>query len=224
MYRLLNHRFLYLIPLLLSAIFSLRAFRQKWPKPYRLYAWMLLLSLFTEVAALAWKWELYHWGSFNYSQNNFWIYNFFLILRFGLLAMIFNLTLYQHKLIPLIGGIIFLFGLLDYAFIHGPLQFNTFSMILTHICIITLCLLYFRQLLQEPGIIAIQKEPLFWMVIGLFFYHAVSLPFLINLGFFNLQNYRLTVYFFPINEALNFLLCSCYLISFLWKPQYSQPL
>lgn len=224
MYRLLNHRFLYLIPLLLSAIFSLRAFRQKWPKPYRLYAWMLLLSLCTEVVALAWKWELYHWGSLNYSQNNFWIYNFFLILRFGLLAMIFNLTLYQHKLIPLIGGIIFLFGLLDYALIHGPLQFNTYSMILTHVCIITLCLLYFRQLLQEPGIIAIQKEPLFWMVIGLFFYHAVSLPFLINLGFFNLQNYRLTAYFFPINEALNFLLCSCYLISFLWKPQYSQPL
>ena len=224
MYRLLNHRFLYLIPLLLSAIFSLRAFRLKCPKPYRLYAWMLLLSLFTEVLALAWKWELYHWGSFNFSKNNFWIYNFFLILRFGLLAMIFNLTLYHHKLIPLIGGIIFLFGLLDYTFIHGPLQFNTYSMILTHVCIITLCLLYFRQLLQEPGIIAIQKEPLFWMVIGLFFYHAVSLPFLINLGFFNLQNYRLTAYFFPINEALNFLLCSCYLISFLWKPQYSQPL
>lgn len=224
MHRLLNHRFLYLIPLLLSAIFSLKTFRQKWPKPYRLYACMVILSFITEIFAIAWKWELYKIGSFNFSLNNFWIYNAFLILRFGLLAMIFNLTLYRNKLLPLAGGSIFLFGILDYAIIHGPLQFNTYSMILTHVCIISLCLLYFRQLLQEPGIIAIQKEPLLWMVLGLFFYHAVTLPFLIALGFFNVQNYRLTAFFFPINEALNFLLCCCYLISFLWKPQHSQPL
>lgn len=213
---------MFLIPLLLSAIFALKPFRQKWPKPYRLYAIMVILSFVNELFALLWKWEIHK--PFNYSPNNYWIYNFFILIRFAMLADIFNRVLQHRKFIPVTAGIIILFGILDYAVIHGPFQYNTYSMIFTHVCIIILCFLYFQQLLQEPGIISIRKEPLFWMAISIFFYHAVSLPFLIMLGFFNIQNVQLTVLFFPINEALNFLLCSCYLISFLWKPQYSQPL
>lgn len=222
MHRLLNHQYLYLIPLLLSAIFALKAFRQKWPKPYNLYAGMVIISCVTEMFALFWKWEIHK--SFNYSPNNYWIYNLFILIRFGMLATIFTRVLYRRKYIPAAAGLIILLGILDYAVIHGPFQYNTYSMILTHVCIIILCFLYFTQLLQEPGNISIRKEPLFWMAISIFFYHAVSLPFLLLLGFFNIQNVQLTVLFFPINEALNFLLCSCYLISFLWKPQYSQPL
>lgn len=220
----LNHQYFFLVPLTLSAIFCLKSFRQKWPKPYRLYACLILLTLFTEFLAVAWGYKLHQ--VFNASYNNFWIYNLFLIIRFGLLSAIFYKILTKpliKKVIGIAAPIILLISILDYTVIHGPLQYNTYSMIITHVCIITLCLLYFRQLLQEPGIITIHKEPIAWMALSIFIYHAVSLPFLIMLGVFNMNNIHLTLLFFPINEILNFLLCTCYLISFIWKPQYTQP-
>ena len=217
------HHYFYFIPLTLSAIFCLKAFRQKWPKPYRLYAWMIIITLFTEVFAGLWPYQLH--TLFNASINNLWLYNLFILVRFGLLSVIFYLLLSRSivkKILPAATIGILIIGLLDYAFIHGPDQYNTYSMIITHTLIIVLCMLYFQQLLQEKNIIIIHKEPMVWMVLGIFIYHAVSLPYLIMLGFLNISLLRLSHLFFPINIVLNILLCSCYLISFLWKPQYSR--
>jgi hypothetical protein len=222
--RFLKHEYFYLVPLMLSAIFCLKAFRQKWPKHYRLYACMVIITLVTELIAIEWPYELH--TLFHSSQNNFWIYNLFIIIRFGLLCAIFYLILTRSiikKSLPLAAIGILIIGILDYTIIHGPLQYNTYSMVITHVCIITLCLLYFQQLLQEKGAILIHKEPMVWMALSIFVYHAVSLPFLMMLGVFNINDIRLTLLFFPINEILNFFLCLCYLISFLWKPQYLQP-
>jgi hypothetical protein len=46
---------------------------------------------------------------------------------------------------------------------------------------------------------------------------------LIMLGFLNMQQSSLSLLFLPINDTLNLLMCFCYLISFLCKPQPSQP-
>lgn len=209
---------------MLSAIFCLKAFRQKWPKHYRLYAYLVIITLLTELIAVSWPYELYK--VFRSPQSNFWIYNLFIIIRFGLLSSIFYFTLNRSiikKILPSAAIGILITGILDYTLIHGPFQYNTYSLISTHVGTITLCLFYFQQLLQEKGIIVIHKEPLVWMALSIFLYHAVTLPFLMMLGVFNINNIQLAILFFPINEILNFLLCSCYLISFLWKPQYSQP-
>lgn len=214
------HNYFYLVPLTLSAIFCLKAFRQKWPKPYRLYAYLIFVTLFIELFSAAWSIKLYSF--FDASQSNLWIYNLFIIIRFGLLSAIFSLILNQKK-VPLVATGIIIIGILDYTLLHGPDKFNTYSMIITHGCIIILCVLYFLQLLQDKTTIIIHKEPLVWMALSSFVYHVVSFPFLIMLGFLNKNNEQLALMFIPINEILNILLCSCYLISFLWKPQYSQP-
>lgn len=222
--RYLYPEYSYLFPLLLSAIFCLKAFRQKWPKPYRLYASMVIVTLFTELLAINWPYELRRY--FHTSWNNFWIYNLFMMVRFGLLSAIFYqvLTLPAiKKVLPTATTVILVFSMIEFIFIHGPLQYNTYSLIITHVCIITLCLLHFRQLLQEPVIITLRKEPIVWLTVSVFFYHAVALPFLISLSLFDQNDTRLADLFLPINDVLNFSLCTCYLISFLWKPQYSQP-
>lgn len=222
--RYLKVEYLYFIPLMLSAIFCLKAFRQKWPRHYRLYASMIIVSLIFESIAVQWPHELHR--VFKAPGNNFWIYNLFILVRFSMLSGILYQALKQHpikKILPAVIVTILFIGLLDYTTINGPNQYNTYSMLLTHVCIIVLCLYYFRQLLQEPGFITLHKEPLVWLTLSIFFYHAVSLPFLISLGFFNQNNLRLTELFLPINDILNFSLCTCYLISFLWNPQSTQP-
>lgn len=225
MLRLLKFEYLYLLPLSLSAIFSLRSFRQKWPKPYRLFAVLAILSLLTEMFAIAWKWYLHDMFLRNYTKNNFWIYNAFIVVRLGMLLGFFYQVLCApsiKKAILYAGPVLVLFGLLNYTAIQGPCQYNTYSLIFAHIPIIILCLYYFRQLLDETGVISLHKEPLVWMALSTFIYHVASLPFLIMLGFLNMQHFNLSLLYLPINDTLNFLMCSLYLISFLCKPQQMQ--
>lgn len=225
MVRLLKYEYLYLFPLLLSAIFSLKSFWQKWPKPYRIFAILVIISLLTEILAIAWKWYFYKMFDQSYSRNNFWIYNIFIIVRAGLLFAFFYEVLNALKIKKVIlsaGSILILLSLLNYLFIQGPYQYNTYSVVCTHISIIVLCLCYFHQLLQNTIPVKLHKEPLVWMTFGTFIYHASSLPFLFMLGFLNIEKSALSLLFLPINDTLNMLLCSCYLISFLCRPQPSQ--
>ncbi|MBW8684354.1 hypothetical protein K1Y79_08415 [Chitinophaga sp. B61] len=218
---------MYLLPLLLSAILSLKTFRHRWPKPYKLFAVLVIMSFLTEVLANLWIHKLHNIAGWNYSRNNLWIYNFFFLVRFALLSTIFYQILNDSRIRKIIymGAIVLLlFGLTDYFVIQGPFQYNTFSVIACHVSLIVLCLCYFKQLLQAPGIIDLHKEPMVWMTLGTFLYQSASLPFLIMFGFLNLQHSPLALSLLFINDIFNFLICTCYLISFLCKPQHSQPL
>ncbi len=221
MIRLLKYEYLYLIPLLLSAIFCLRTFRQKWPTQYRLLALLVIISFLTEIFAIGWKWYLYDMFTKEYTRNNFWVYNIFITFRLGILLIILHRILRSHntkKAILYIGPFLILFGLLNYFFIQGPYQYNTYSVVFAHIPIIALCLIYFKQLLEDSGHVLLQKEPMVWAMLGTFVYHAASLPFLVILNFLNSQQQSLSRIYLPINDTLNLLLCTFYLISFLCKP------
>src|SRR5258706_11384543 len=80
MHKLLSYSYIYLIPLLLSAIFSLKSFRLNWPKPYKLFSIFLCLTLIVELFAISWKWYLFKTDYWNYSKSNLWIYNAFLLI------------------------------------------------------------------------------------------------------------------------------------------------
>lgn len=226
MLRVLKYEYLFLLPLLLSAIFSLKSFRQKWPKPYQLFAVLVIVTLLTEILAITWKWYLHKMFTWDYSKNNYWVYNIFITVRLGILLTIFYQILYStllKRIILYAGPVLVIFGVLNYLVIQGVYQYNTYSVIFAHIPIIILCLSYFKQLLEETRIIALQKEPLVWMTLGTFIYHSVSLPFLVMLGFLNMQHSNLSLLYLPINDTLNLLMCSFYLTSFLCKPQPTRP-
>lgn len=218
MQRLLKYEYWFLLPLLLSAILGLRSFWQKWPKQYRWFAVLLIISFLTEALAISWKWYLHN----QYSKNNLWIYNIFITTRLALLLTIFYQVLHAawiKKMIRYIGPLLVLFGVLNYALIQGPYIYNTYSVIFAHAPIIILCLCYFKQWIDETQTIVFYKEPMAWMVSGVFLYHATSLPFLVMLNFLNMQQSGLAMLSLPINMTLNLLMCFFYLISFLCKPQ-----
>lgn len=222
MQRLLKYEYWFLLPLLLSAIFSLKSFWQKWPKQYRWFAVLLIVSILTEVFAISWKWYLYKMFTRDYSKNNLWIYNIFITIRLALLLVIFYQILHAttiKKMIRYAGPVLVLWGVLNYAFIQGPWQYNTYSVIFAHVPIIVLCLCYFKQWMDETRAIVFYKEPMVWMAAGIFLYHAASLPFLVMLNFLNMQQSGLAMLALPINMTLNLLMCFFYLISFLCKPQ-----
>lgn len=225
MKHLLQYEYFYISPLLLSAIFCGKAFLQKWPKPYRIMAVLVITTLLTEITAIEWKWNWHNAFSWHYTKNNFWIYNIFISIRLAItLSLFYQLTSYQwcKKVILYSGVPILLFGILNYLFIQEPHQYNSFTAIPAHIVVIALCLAYFKQLLDAPGIIALHKEPFVWFASATFIYLSASFPFLIMLDILNIQSQRLSLTFLPINDTLNLILCASYLISFLCKPQSVQ--
>lgn len=218
MQRLLKYEYWFLLPLLLSAVLSLRSFWQKWPKQYRWFAVLLIISFLTEAFAISWKWYLHN----QYSKNNLWIYNIFITIRLALMLTIFYMVLHAawiKKMIRYTGPVLVLFGVFNYALIQGPFLYNTYSTLLAHAAIIILCLCYFKQWIDETKTIVFFKEPMAWVVSGVFLYHAASLPFLVMLNFLNMQQSGLAMLSLPINMTLNLLMCFFYLISFLCKPQ-----
>lgn len=222
MQKLLDYNYIYLVPLLLCAITSLKTFRLEWHKSYRTFAIFIWLILLIEVLAITWKWYLYRTAYWNFPRSNLWIYNFFLIVRliFYLLFYYQHLSSYKTKniirysIIPLI-----FFGLLDYFFIETPNQVNTYSIVLDHLIIMLLSLYYFSQVLNDKVVIKLSTHPMIWISLGTFIYFSGTLPFFISLSYISRNNASLAISMLYINTALNTLMYSFYLISFLCKPQ-----
>lgn len=214
------YHYIYLIPLSLSAIFSLRSFGLKWPKPYRIFSVFLILTLFTELFAIAWKWYLYETPWWSYNDHNSWIYNSFHIGRYALLALFYYRILNSRlvKKAVLVSGILILcFGVINYIFIQKPGHFNSYTLILTNISGVLLSLMYFRQVIRGARDVKMRADPVFWISLGVFIYCSVSIPYFIYTIYLfdKYPNYTLVLYF---NDVLNVMQYTSYLIAFLCQP------
>ena len=223
MQKLLSYNYIYLIPLTLSAIASLRCFRLEWLKPYRLLSWFLLTSLAFEIFAISWKWGLHHTSLWDFPKSNLWIYNAFLSIQLALLVSFYYRLINSGRLRKLIAIVIIpvaAFGLINYCFIQTPLVLNNFSIILYYLLFVLLSVAFFNQVLHDKDIVVLHTHPGVWISLGTFIYYSVALPYCIFLPYLIRQNLSLAISFFNINVALDTLMYCFYLISFLCKPQY----
>lgn len=219
MHRLLSYHYLYLIPLLLSAVFSLKAFGLKWPKAYRTFSVFLIVTLFDEIFAIAWKWELHKaWG---YLSWNNWVYNIFHLIRFPLFVLfyykILDLTLVK-KITLVVAPLIVIFGILDFFFIQTPHLMNSNTVLLTNVFGIFLSLAYFWQMLRSSKIVRLTSLAAFWISLGAFIYCSASIPHFIFSGSVDRQS-ELGILLLYIGVGLNVIQYTCYLIAFLCRPK-----
>lgn len=222
MQKIISYNYIYLIPLVLCAIISLRSFRLEWLRNYRSFAVFIWITLLVEAFAIAWKWYLFKTAYWNFSKSNLWIYNFFLILRllFYLLFYFQHLSSHKMKTIILYSTILLsIFGLLNYFIIQKTNEINSYSIVIDHLVIILLSLSFFSQVLNATVIIKLTTHPMVWISLGTFIYFSSTLPFFISLGYASKNNVSLAISMLYINTALNTLMYSFYLISFLCKPQ-----
>ncbi len=200
---------------------SLRTFKLARLKPYRSFAALLISTFLVECFAIGWKWSFYKTAFWNCSRSNLWIYNGFLVIRLLLYLHLFYHSLVSKKLkriilyatIPLL-----VFGILNYFFIQQPNEENSYSILADHLFIIALSLLFFNQVLKDSTIIKLNSNPMVWISLGTFIYFSGSLPFFIVLGLLNKSNVPLAYSLLYVNTALNTLMYTFYLISFLCRP------
>lgn len=221
MHRFSEPYYIYLIPILFGIMVSLRAFSQKWPTPYRILSILLLVTLLIELCAIFWMWDWwYRVDWWHYKDNNTWIYNAGLLIRLVLFLWLYHSILTSVKvrrLVRQIGGLALL--LLVGIYILRPLQPATAYFLVFNPVLILLAVLYFRQLLQDDKVIRLQSDPFVWVSVGVFFYHAATLPFYIIINSYVHHDLTQALSAMHYNDVFNILMYTLFLIAFLCKPQ-----
>jgi hypothetical protein len=222
MQRLLDYRYLYLIPLSLSAALSLRSFRLRWPAPYKLFSIFLLSTLLVEALAISWKWWLYKNTFGDYTRSNLWIYNAFLVIRHILYLGFFYYVLDNPTLKKIILYAVipfFVLGIVNYIYIEKPNTVNNYAFLTSNIIIIVLSLCLFNQLLKNKDMIRFKTDPTAWIALGTFIYHSASLPIFIYFNYLLNGYSSLMDSFLFINDSLNIIMYTLFLTAYLCNLQ-----
>lgn len=219
---LLKYNYIYLIPLFLSAAFSLSSFRLKAPKSLKIFAALLIGTFITEAFAIAWKWGLCENKYWGYSPSNLWIYNAFLSLRYLFIIFFF----YEIITSPMIKRLIvysafpiLFYFILNYAIIQTPHRVNTNTIIIANAAAIFLSLKFLFQILADKAIIRTGHSPEIWICCGTLIYYSGTLPLFIFLNFLITDHRSMALSFFYINDVLNIFMYLFYLIAFLCQLQ-----
>jgi hypothetical protein len=221
MHYLLDFNNLYLYPLLGSALFSLKSFRLKWPAALKYFSIFLWVTVLGEVLAHAWKLGLHHTPYWNYSPHNHWIYGAFISVRQLFLLFYFHELLESSLIRKAIRWSVFpfvAFAAANYFFIQGPHQFNHYTLIVAHFVAVVLSVAFFKQLLTLTVPTNLGRSAETWIAMGVFLYHSGTLPTFIFMNYLNETNQALSTSMFRINDVLNILTYSFYIIAFLCKP------
>lgn len=225
MERLLSYEFIYLVPLTISAIVSIRAFTLRWPLSYKVFSTFLVLTLFVEIFAILWKWVLCKTSYWEYPPSNMWIYDGFVTVRYLFLAVYFYLILQYRvaKIILLISSsLLLIFAFINYFYIQSPHNVNTFTIIPANIFIVFMVLAFFHQILIEDQVIKLSSSADVWISLGTFIYHSGSLPFFIFFNYLIETSSPFLDSFLYINDFLNITMYTNYSIAFLCNPQFQK--
>lgn len=209
--------------MLLSALLSLKSFRLRWPAAMRYFSVFLWVTVAGEAFANAWPEGLHQ--VWNYSINNLWIYNALLPVRHLLLLVYFYELLDSAMIRKIIRWSVlpFLaFALVNYFFMQGPHAINSYTMILANLITVFLTVVFFDRLLNHEPVIRLSRASEVWIAIGTFIYHSGALPVFIYMNYLIARNQGLASSLLTINDILNVLMYSFYLIAFLCKPHFQK--
>lgn len=216
MQRMIQH--IYIIPLFLSMLFSLKSIRLKWPVQYRIFAVLLICVSIVELFALLWKYWLFDIGNQHYSDSNLWLYNSFLIPQY----LLYMATYYKviksftiRKAILVTGFFFALFAIFNFFYFQPIDTVNSYTIIFACLIVILLTAAYFEQLIKEKDIIRLTTHPMAWISLGAFIYHTACLPYMITLNYLIANNVSLAVTLFYIYLGLNCIMYSLYSIAYL---------
>jgi hypothetical protein len=213
--------FLYLIPLSLGAVISLRAFRYSWPRAYRFFSLFLIGTLASELFAISWKLYLHDTKWWHYSKSNIWIYNVYYILEcvfyFGFYYAVLGGETVRKKTVLWISSLFLAGASYNLFFLQGIYQLGTYTIIAGNVGVLGFTLLYFRQELRKPVVSRPAKDPLFWISVSAFLFNAVSLPYFIFINYLSRTNLTLAIALFNIVLWLNIIMYTLFVIAFTCK-------
>jgi hypothetical protein len=121
----------------------------------------------------------------------------------------------QFSIFPFLG-----FAIIDYWLIQTPHAINSYSIILANIITVFFLVASLVLCLETSSAKATSIK---WICRGSLFYYSVSLPLFISLNFLMKGNLSTASHLFYINDTLNIIMYSSYLISVLCRQPLAKP-
>lgn len=214
--------YIYMIPMLLSAIFAVRTLRQKWPQPFPAFAVFLVVTLCVELLATWWNVSLYKTAYWQYKPTNLWLYNFYLIPQYLFYLYYFYTLLHSPRARRAIGLAAIgyaLLGTVNYGWGQGPHTIDSYTIILAYLLVIGCSILFFNQSVHTQDVYKLSASPAIWITAGMFFFHFCSLPCFIFANYLNVKDPVVSLSFFYAIQFFNIVMYTFYLIAFLCKPR-----
>jgi hypothetical protein len=213
--------YIYIIPMLLSAIFAVRSIRQKWPQPFRAFALFLIVTVSVELFALWWNVSLHKTRYWRYNASNLWLYNFYLIPQYLFYLYFFYKMLNRtgaKKVIRVTAVLYAILATVNYCLVQGPHAINSYTIIMAYLTVISFSVLFFNQTVNTKEVFKLNASPAIWITAGIFFFHFCSLPCFIFSNYLNINNPALSLSLFYAIQFFNIVTYTFYLIAFLCRP------
>jgi len=134
--------------------------------------YLLSLVLFTAVIEVVSRIRSNHY------QSNLFLLPLDTLVEFGLLAGLYRQALSPSAVsrwLPAVAGLFALVSLFSYREQAAIEQFNTVQRFAESLLVLGLVLLYFYKVIRELAIIRLEREPMFWISVGLLVYFAGNL-------------------------------------------------
>ena len=219
MERMFQH--IYMLPLFISTVLSLKSFRRRWPAPYRLFSILLLFIFIIELFAYLWKFYFINFRNWPYSKSNLWLYNSFLIPQY-LLYMAFYYQIlrktYIGQIIPVLAIAFTAFAVVNMLFWQSIHSIESYTLAMASSIVIVMVVTWFNKMLKEKEIINLSTHPATWISVGAFIFHSANIPFILSLNYLVNNNMSLALALFYIFLALNCIMYMSYIIAFLCQP------
>jgi len=193
---------------LLSAIFSLIYYNKYKKVPIlKFFPFLLWYILFNEVLGF----YIRHYVS----DHNAIIYNVYYGINFTYLLLLYRRHLSNKTSKHLVSGFLILYAIayiVESCFKNYLIEFQTAAYILASICLIVTIILYFVEVLNSNKILAIKKNLLFWISVGLLLYYAGYTPYRIIRNFYtDLEKSSVII---AVMVTLTIIMNTCYIIGF----------
>lgn len=158
-------------------------------------------------------------GFFKNQKSNHWFFNFATLIEFVFYFYIYYLsfTVKQNKkwaLYFIIALPVLFF--INIVWVQGFNKFHTITYRIGSVFLIILCYFYFKQLLTSDKFIFLLSVPLFWISVGLLFFHTGFFIYYCSFDYivYKKIGYNLILWR-ALSHSFNFLLYTTFLISFI---------
>lgn len=209
---------IYIIPLSISAILSLKAFRLRWPFQYKTFSVLLWVMFSVELFAILWKFTLHKTEYWSYGRSNYWFYNLMLIPQYLLYQAFFFQTFKQRKSrkVLLASSVLFtIFALVNLFAIQGLFQINIYTAVFAFLIAVIFSIRYFMQIKNEPVASNIKQNPSTYIFLGIFINQSANIPYLLSLPYLVSSSPALATAFFYVFLGINCLMFVLYSIAYL---------
>jgi hypothetical protein len=160
----------------------------------------------------------------NHKQNNVFIYNLENVFETGFYLFFLDRVINEFRKKNksyLLAIVIYIVGaLVNIFFIQGRYNFHSYTFIIGSLFAIVLCLQYFIYILRYSKFIILTRDPIFWIVTALMFYHSLMLPLFTVYNFTSKMPLQASLILFRMINYINYIFLLILIIGFLCKRKF----